>query len=131
VVPRPPEVTRVNCVPITDVCWREGEEIKTAPRYSIWAIPEDIARRASAAGWLLYADSPAVAQMRAAEIYNIGERWAAPHPGDCTNLSLDPLPLAPGRQAPETSGSPENHLPADAVERTGPAIVGTATAVAP
>jgi hypothetical protein len=134
VLGQPPQIERLSCMPIADVGWIENGQPKTAPSWSIWALPLDVARRGIEAGWLFAADSETVARLRAGG-FSVGNAWHAVDVRRCVDLSAEKLPKPPpgslGRslgeidQEEKPAGVPG--VPGGAVERVGEAVTGTAT----
>ena len=111
--PPPPElpvpvIERMRVYCLSPIRWREGEQVRTASRYTYAELPRELATLAIARSLADQPDSPRARNL----IDTFGLRHTPAHPDDCIDLD------AIGALQPPT-------MPTDFIETVGVARIGT------
>jgi hypothetical protein len=136
VLPSAPEIERTPLLILADnVKWREGDAVKTAPRYGYASPPRPAAERAIAACLAVLADSDVARRLREGDHHNaVGNSWHKPAQHLCIDIDRTDLKPARGAIGQSIGAPPDPEKPAGvpgvagAVERIGPERVGVASA---
>jgi hypothetical protein len=113
----PPKTERTRVMVFQDSKWREGNEVKTAPRNGLCDMPRGVAERAIERKLAVAEDSDRYRRLRGSQ-GSYGQAWALPSPNGCLDLDRPDLPAGDKASGVNHSGlAPAARKP----------IVGTAT----